>query len=260
MLRRNRLKLISVVALVSITFFYFLTRPRRASRTPSPAHTPSGDPPAVIVTVFDHKHLKPEYQELVKENRKAYADLHGMGLHGHITGYGAASQMCADNHPVGYKTFFQEYYHYDLQGAPQSWTKVVAMREALTLFPDSKFFWYLDPDGFIMNPEITVEEHLMATATIEANMIRDYPVVPPDSIIRTFTHLQGQDVDFMITQDNVGLSIGSYLLRNSEWSRYFLETWFDPIYRSYNFQKAETHALVSHSTWEDTPVLPRTVV
>jgi mannan polymerase II complex MNN11 subunit len=75
-------------------------------------------------------------------------------------------------------------------------------------------------------------------------MIRDHPVVPPDSI-KTFSHLRGQDVDFLVTQDREGLSTASFVVRNSEWSRFFLETWFDPIYRSYNFQKAETHALVS---------------
>ncbi len=28
-------------------------------------------------------------------------------------------------------------------------------------------------------------------------------------------------------------------------AKFFLDTWFDPLYRSYNFQKAEGHALVS---------------
>jgi hypothetical protein len=76
-------------------------------------------------------------------------------------------------------------------------------------------------------------------------MIKDHPVVPPDSIIKTFSHLKGEDVDFVLTQDKDGLSAGSFVIRNGDWAKFFLETWFDPIYRSYNFQKAETHALVS---------------
>lgn len=126
-----------------------------------------------------------------------------------------------------------------------SWTKVVAMRHAMTIYPDAKYFWYVDQDMFIMNPHLSIEADLMGSKKLEERMIMDYPVVPPDSIIHTFSHLKGQDIDFVLTQDTEGLSISSFVVRNTEWSKYLFETWFDPIYRSYNFQKAETHALVS---------------
>ena len=132
-----------------------------------------------------------------------------------------------------------------MSGAPFSWSKVVAMRDALTRFPDSTYVWFLDQDSFIMNPELTIEQHVMKPAELEALMIKDQPIVPPDSIIKTFTHLRARDIDFVLTQDKEGLSAGSFVIRNGDWARFFLETWFDPIYRSYNFQKAETHALVS---------------
>lgn len=118
------------------------------------------------------------------------------------------------------------------------------MRHALTKYPDATYFWYVDVDTFIMNPQLSVEHDVMGAARLEETMIVDHPVVPPDSIIKTFGHLRGGDVDFVLTQDKDGLVTASFVLRNSEWSRFFLETWFDPIYRSYNFQKAETHALV----------------
>jgi hypothetical protein len=35
------------------------------------------------------------------------------------------------------------------------------------------------------------------------------------------------------------------VIRNTEWAEFYLDTWYDPLYRSYNFQKAEIHALVS---------------
>ncbi len=137
---------------------------------------------------------------------------------------------------------------YGLNGSPGSWTKVVAMRHALTKFPDCRYGWYLDQDAFIMNPSLSIEDHVMQPRRLESLMIKDMPVVPPDSIIRTFGHLKGQDVDFVLTQDNEGLSVGSFVIRNGDWANFFLETWFDPIYRSYNFQKAELHALVSSNS------------
>lgn len=146
---------------------------------------------------------------------------------------------------TGYVTFFPHVGDYNLDGAPMSWTKVVAMRHALTKFPDATYFWYLDLDTFVMNPTLAIEHDIMTPAKLEEKMIVDHPVVPPDSIIHTFAHLHGQDVDLVITQDKEGLVPSSFVVRNTEWSRFLLETWYDPIYRSYNFQKAEKHALVS---------------
>ena len=146
---------------------------------------------------------------------------------------------------IGYQTFFAKVGDYDLKAAPSSWTSVVAVRHAITQYPDATFVWYLDQNSFIMNPDLSIETHVMKPARLESLMIKDHPVVPPDSIIKTFSHLKGQDIDFVVTQDKESLSSGSFIIRNGEWAEYLMETWFDPLYRSYNFQKAETHALVS---------------
>jgi hypothetical protein len=68
-------------------------------------------------------------------------------------------------------------------------------------------------------------------------------IVPPDSVIKTFSHLKGDRIDFVLSQDNEGLAGGSMVIRAGEWAKFFLDSWFDPLYRSYNFQKAEAHAL-----------------
>jgi mannan polymerase II complex MNN11 subunit len=83
-------------------------------------------------------------------------------------------------------------------------------------------------------------------------MIRDQSIVPPDSVIKTFPHLKATQVDLVITQDKEGLAQGSFILRPGDWSKFFLDTWFDPLYRSYNFQKAETHALEHIVQWHPT--------
>jgi mannan polymerase II complex MNN11 subunit len=105
--------------------------------------------------------------------------------------------------------------------------------------------WYLDQNSLIMNPDLTVEGHVMNTKRLESLMIKDQSIVPPDSVIKTFGHLKGNQVDFVLTQDKDGLAQGSFIVRRGDWSKFFLDTWFDPLYRSYNFQKADTHALVS---------------
>jgi hypothetical protein len=40
-------------------------------------HVPAGKPPTVVVTVIDPARFGTRYTELVKENRKLYADKHG---------------------------------------------------------------------------------------------------------------------------------------------------------------------------------------
>ena len=93
-----------------------------------------------------------------------------------------------------------------------------------------------------MNPEMTIEGDVMGK--IETLMLRDHPVVPDRTVIKTFSHLKAPQVDLVITQDTKGLAQGSFIIRRGEWGKFFLDTWFDPLYRSYNFQKAEAHALV----------------
>ena len=96
-----------------------------------------------------------------------------------------------------------------------------------------------------MNPSYTIEGHIMAPKRLESLMIKDQPIVPPDSVIKTFPNLKGNNIDLVLTQDKEGLAQGSFIVRRGDWSKFFLDTWFDPLYRSYNFQKADTHALVS---------------
>jgi mannan polymerase II complex MNN11 subunit len=145
---------------------------------------------------------------------------------------------------TGYAAFFPSASDYELNGSPRSWARVPAVRHALTKYSHSTYFWLLDQNALIMNPELTVEGHVMNPKKLESLMIKEQSIVPPDSVIKTFSHLKGDQVDLVLTQDKDGLAQGSFIIRRGEWSKFFLDTWFDPLYRSYNFQKADTHALV----------------
>ena len=113
----------------------------------------------------------------------------------------------------------------------------------MTLYPHTPLLFYLTSTALIMNPALDLETHIMQPQRLESLMIVDKPVVPPDSVIRTFSHLKGSRIDFVLTQDAEGLAGGSMVIRAGDWAKFFLDSWFDPLYRSYNFQKAEAHAL-----------------
>ena len=68
----------------------------------------------------------------------------------------------------------------------------------------------------------------------------------------------------ILCQDMDNIAHNSFILRNTAaipvasdqprdyWSQYFLDAWFDPLYRSYAFQKAENHALEHIVQWHPT--------
>lgn len=116
----------------------------------------------------------------------------------------------------------------------------------MTKYPYTTHFFATSAHALIMNPSLSLESHILEKKRLESLMLRDKPVVPPDSVIKTFSHLSGDKIDLVLTQDGEGLCQGSFVLRRGDWARFFLDTWFDPLYRSYNFQKAEGHALVSN--------------
>ena len=154
------------------------------------------------------------------------------------------SYGCVADSFLGYEAFVVKMTDYNTQGSPLSWSKPMAMRHAISKFPDAAYLWFLDQHALILDPSKSLEERFLAPKKLEGMMKKDFPVVPPDSIIKTFSHLRGEDADIIVSQDKDGLVSDSLVVRNGDWGKFFVETWFAPLYRSYNFQRAEKHALV----------------
>lgn len=218
--RRRSLKSLLPYILGGTALLWLLIYLFSSSSTASTSRRPpSGTPEVVIVTTLDPK-LSPSYRQNIIENRRDYAARHG------------------------YTTFFPNTTDYDLMpSVPPSWSTIPALRHAMTLHPHTPWLWYLTSTALIMNPRHSLDATILDPRTLEKQMITDTPVVPPDSVIHTFSHLKPERVDFILTQDKEGLAGGSLLVRTGEWAKFFLDAWFDPLYRSYNFQKAEGHAL-----------------
>ncbi|KAF4121970.1 mannan polymerase II complex MNN11 subunit [Geosmithia morbida] len=226
LLRRTRLRTIILGLAAILGILYLLSGTTKPD--PYREHVPSGSPPVVIVTVVDPTTYSSSYLKNVEENRKLYAKKHG------------------------YETFIVKAHDYDTGGYQQSWAKVMAIRHAISTYPDCKYVWFLGQDAFVVEPGWSLDRLLLDQHVLEGLMIKDYPIVPPDSIIKTFSHLGGDDAHLVISQDKDGLVADSLIVRNGEWAKFFTETWLDPLYRSYNFQKAERHALEHMVQWHPT--------
>ena len=107
----------------------------------------------------------------------------------------------------------------------------------------SEYFWYLDSDALIMDVSLSLEDHIFAP--LETLMRRNVPIVPPSPVIKTYRHVPAERIQFVVSQDETGLQHGSLLLRRGSWANYFLDAWYDPMFRFYNFPKGERHALVT---------------
>lgn len=215
---------LGVVALICFLLYFTSGTSRTNTRRPSPAARASD---IVIVTTID-PNLPARFRETIQENRRHYAAKHG------------------------YATFFPNTTDYDVGHYPMSWSTVPAMRHAMTLHPHATWLWYLSSTALIMDAQSSLQTLFLEPRQMESLMILDRPVVPPDSVIRTFAHLTPDRVDFILSHDVDGLAIDSMLIRPGEWATFFLDAWFDPLYRSYNFQKAEAHALEHIVQWHMT--------
>ena len=160
----------------------------------------------------------------------------------------------------GYKNFYTNTTTYSnlVEPSPTSWSMIPALRYAMTELSSSTFFWSLSADAFITNPSLSLESHVLQP--LESLMLKDIPVVPPDSVIHTFSHLKPSRTHLILSQDMDNLAHTSLILRNTpfttktpdNWAHYFLDAWFDPLYRAYAFQKAENHALEHLVQWHPT--------
>ncbi|KAL9003038.1 MAG: hypothetical protein Q9188_004070 [Gyalolechia gomerana] len=222
--RRRQLQLGALIGCAAL--FLLLMIPRLFGS--SSEHIPLGTPDVVVVTLIDEENMSKGYIEKIQENRRYYASRQG------------------------HTTFFPNVSDYNIGDFPRSWALVPALRHALTVHPHSTYFFALSPHALIMNPAINLKSHVLEKKKLELIMIKDRPVVPPDSVIKTFGNLKGDRIGLILTQDGEGLCQGSLILKRGDWAKFFLDTWFDPLYRSYNFQKAEGHALEHIVQWHPT--------
>ncbi|KAH8174880.1 galactosyl transferase GMA12/MNN10 family protein [Sarocladium implicatum] len=221
---RTRVLILILAALFLVLYVMQGSSSRKNSYyEPAPAGTPS----VVIVTVTDPETHASAYLDRIRENREQYAALHG------------------------YEMFIAQADNYDTAGTPRSWAKLMAIRHVISKHPDCGYVWFLDEKALILNPKTSLEEHLLEMPKLAETILPPRPIVP-ESIIETFGHLQPKDAALLISQDKSGLAVDSMIVKNSEWAKFLLEQWLEPLYRSYNFEKAERHALEHMVQWHPT--------
>src|SRR5579859_826851 len=98
-----------------------------------------------------------------------------------------------------------------------------------------------------MNPSIPLHTHYLSPASLLALPLRDVPVFPPETTVRTPT-LRAQPISsigLILSHGGGILHTGSIILRRGDYGKFILDSWNDPLVRSYGFQ-GEDHQALAH--------------
>lgn len=140
------------------------------------------------------------------DNKRAYAKRHGYGL------------------TIKDLTLAKRYSHEFREG----WQKIDILKQSMREFPNAEWFWWMDLDTLIMEPHKSLEEHLFNR--IEQMSERTLEEFNPLNIPLDIPYIDyTQQIDLLITQDCGGFNLGSFIMRNSDWSRLLLDVWWEPV-------------------------------
>lgn len=120
----------------------------------------------------------------------------------------------------------------------ESWQKVDILKQTMREFPDAEWFWWLDVDTLIMEPDRSLESHILNRMdTLVDRTLNSFNPLNLEVDIPYVDY--SQSIDLLITQDCGGFNLGSFLIRNSDWSRLLLDIWWDPAAYEQNHMRWE---------------------
>lgn len=139
-------------------------------------------------------------------NKRAYAKRHGYGLT--IKDLSVA------------KRYSHEY--------REGWQKVDILKQTMREFSDTEWFWWLDMDTLIMEPDLSLEQHIFSRLhNLTERTLENFNPLNIESDIPYIDYTE--ELNLLITQDCGGFNLGSFLIKNTDWSRLLLELWWEPV-------------------------------
>lgn len=138
-------------------------------------------------------------------NKRAYAKRHGYGL--------TIKDLATS----------KRYSHEFREG----WQKADILKQAMREFPDTEWFWWLDLDTLIMEPEKSLEDHIFNRIDeVTERALKGFNPLNLE-LDQPYTDYT-EEMDLLITQDCGGFNLGSFFVKNSDWSKLLLDIWWDP--------------------------------
>lgn len=176
-------------------------------------------PKVIIVTAIDFDRYSVTSLATLVQNRVNYAHEQGYGLY--VRWYQEFAAV------MNSKTFLNS-------KERSKWARIYCLRSAMFAFPEAEWFWYLDQDGMIMNYRVNLLTLLLDKKSMETNIIKERPIIPPDGLIKTYKNLQPENVRLVLTQSESLLVTNSFLVKNDIMGRAIVDFWGDKLNLNYN--------------------------
>ncbi|EPX73079.1 alpha-1,2-galactosyltransferase [Schizosaccharomyces octosporus yFS286] len=112
----------------------------------------------------------------------------------------------------------------------ESWEKADYISEAMEKYPNAEWFWWLDLTTYIMEPQYSIENHIInRLPKIAVRNITDPMEFNPRSYKQIPFEDYSDDISLIMGQDCNGFSLGSFIIRRSEWSKRLIDFLWDPV-------------------------------
>ncbi|CDR42706.1 CYFA0S10e01354g1_1 [Cyberlindnera fabianii] len=111
----------------------------------------------------------------------------------------------------------------------ESWEKVDILKQTFRQYPNAEWFWWLDLHTYIMEPQISLEDHIFNRMdNITTRQLTDFNPLKLKTDAPFVDY--NKPVELLITQDCGGFNLGSFLIHKSKWSEALLDIWWDPVF------------------------------
>ncbi|KAG5357114.1 putative alpha-1,6-mannosyltransferase MNN10 [Yarrowia sp. C11] len=137
----------------------------------------------------------------------------------------------------------------------ESWQKVDIIKETMRQFPNAEWFWWLDLHTLIMEPQISLDQHIFNNLYNETYRDLTGQFNPLNLPVQIPYVDYNQPVDLIVTQDCGGFNLGSFFIRRSDWTDKLLDLWWDPVFyeqKHMEWEHKEQDALeylFTHQPW-----------
>lgn len=264
-IRRRKIWLVVQLGILLLGIFELWTRWTSAQRKPGELKTPyiipnlqevgqyrSSSPPdrknydyqgpcpdIVMTFALDPKESVAQLHGLIQE-RLEYARRHEYGIY---------SQFLTDVRPR--------------DGPEAHFARFVLLREAIQLFPDTKWFWYFDSKAEIRNASRSMSWVLDKSLLGQA-MLRNTPISLEQQQIKSYRRNKAEEVDLIFGRSASGLATNAFLVSRNVRARAFIEYALNPLnihYKAFMEDKDPSSALATHITlWHPQVLLHMAVV
>lgn len=147
-----------------------------------------------------------DLEKLSIKNKKDYAKRHGYHL--------AVKDMTAK------KRYTHEW--------RESWETIDIVRETMSQFPRAEWFWWIDLNSYIMEPQRSLDQAVFNKIDEFARNCSSYNPANFDLDLPFVDY--SQPINMILTQDCSGFSLGSFFVRRSQWTDLLLDIMWDPVF------------------------------